>query len=220
MNEIIRVPENSFYKPHTDRLVNLGAIVDGLMTHNSVIQNLDYHGKSHTLDPKSGVAAVAYAHAINEDFSPRDTELSVAGAYLHDIGLMQGSKDHEERGGKMGIPFLYNVGFNDGEIEDIVEGIMATKVDFTPGAPMTHARSHIGYAIADADVDNFGRSDFFERGTLLTKELGVPEDKAWYQNTLNLLKKHDWYTNSAKQLRGAQKEINMEQLEGLIHKYS
>ncbi len=86
---------------------------------------------------------------------------------------------------------------------------MATKMPRTP-------ETRLEEILADADLDNLGRSDFLQRSLDLRKEWGTFgrqwTDQEWYISQLEFMAGHRYFTASARQLREAQKQQNMQQL--------
>jgi hypothetical protein len=74
--------------------------------------------------------------------------------------------------------------------------------------------------LADADLDNLGRSDFMQRSLDLRKEWETFgrqwTDQEWYISQLDFLAEHHYFTASARQLRDVQKLKNIQQLRLLI----
>ena len=104
----------------------------------------------------------------------------------------------------------------DGKDIDKISGIiLATKM---PQEPKTE--SILQKIICDADLDNFGRKDFYVKGELLRLELekqgvAIPL-RAWYENSVRLLENHHYFTDAAKRLRDEGKEKHIEEIKELL----
>jgi hypothetical protein len=77
--------------------------------------------------------------------------------------------------------------------------------------------SHVEKILCDADLDHFGREDFFKLDGRLREEwrekgMNVNDDVKWYKDTLELLKKHQYYTESQKKSREKGKQKNIKRL--------
>ena len=74
--------------------------------------------------------------------------------------------------------------------------------------------------MCDADLDNFGREDFFIKTELLRLELAKQNieisPRNWYKNTLKLLEGHNYFTDSAKKLRKKGKEKHIQEIKELL----
>lgn len=172
-------------------------------------KNLCYHNIDHTKDVIKSVEMLSSL----EDVSEEELLLLKAGALYHDTGFLIRYKENEQIGAGIARGALGRYGYSNKQIENIAEMIMATKLPQNP-------KTFLGGILCDADVDNFGREDFFEKGTLMRKELEGQNikmsDKQWYENTLKLLENHEYFTDSAKELRQEKKEDNIRKIKELI----
>ena len=107
---------------------------------------------------------------------------------------------------------------NEEQRGEIIANILDTKLEMKDDRPyFLKTNSRYGYVL-DGDISNFGREDFFEKGEDYAEEIGLdlndPEiKKKFFIFALNLLKNHDWKTQSARVLRQEQKEMNLRRLE-------
>ena len=88
--------------------------------------------------------------------------------------------------------------------------ILSTDLDREP-------KTHVEKILCDADLDNLGREDFFKLDGKLregrrARGLDVSDDAKWYQGTLEIIKKHQYYTESQKKLRKKGKQKNLKRL--------
>ena len=135
--------------------------------------------------------------------------LLITATLLHDLIVETNCKYNEEKSAKIAEDFISKAGYDSEEINTVCQLILSTKMP-------THPGSRIEEIICDADVDNLGREDFFERGEEIRKELGCPKDKNWYKTQIKFLKNHKYYTKTAKKLRNKGIKKNIEQLENLL----
>ena len=74
--------------------------------------------------------------------------------------------------------------------------------------------------MCDADLDNFGRKDFFIQTELVKRELvkkGVKiSQKRWYEQTVKLLENHKYFTKASKKLRNKRKEKNIHKIKNIL----
>ena len=169
--------------------------------------NLPYHNFDiHVED----VFEMAGRYAEMEKVDGEGTFLLGTGAYLHDVAQVVFAKDNEEQSVYLSKPFLEEIGYNTGQIEAVSGIIMATKLPTNPNTLLQKI-------ICDADVDNLGRSDFFEKGDKLRQEFGVEDRKAWLKQSLGFVKDHEFYTESARSLRSEGLKANIEQLNRIVY---
>lgn len=198
------------FKPFTSRLGKVDSYIRKEL--RKVSPYTYYHGYEHTLG-KDGVVECADRISKEENVSDAERELIVSAAYFHDVGFVSGGENHEWKGVEEVKKILPGFGYTLKEIECISELIMATMVF---AEPTTHAEE----ILRDADVDNLGREDFFEKGELLRKELCIIDKTYWYEFSLAFLKKHRFYTKSQQVLRNKQKEINIRVLQQRLNRIS
>ena len=188
----------SGYKPHTDRLKIVDEYIRDLFR-DELPDGIKYHDADHTLHPTKGVVAVANSIAVSENISEHDRELLIAAAYFHDTGYIREYDKNEPIAARMAGRILKLIGYGPEEIEKIQKMIMATDLAREP-------QTHVEEILCDADLDNLGRDDFFELDGKLregrgTRGLDVSDDAKWYRGTLEILRRHKYYTETQKRLR-------------------
>ncbi len=168
----------------------------------------NYHNPDHTLDPLYGVIAMVNFYAQEEGVSEIERELGSVASVFHDTGFLEQDKNNEPIGARIAGEVLPEIGYTPQEISIIQNGILATAIPSNP-------KSLLEMIICDADVDNLGRDDFFEKNELVRKELKIDDLKAWYDNSIKFLESHEYYTISARRLRDGKKQENIELLKKL-----
>jgi hypothetical protein len=187
-----------------------------------------YHNFDHTID----VVVSGNLFGTMENISPEQWRILGLALYGHDTGQMldddefgkilsednYDSKGHEIRGQQ----WVYDLGkglFTPYE-KDAAAKLVPYTTTFVNGkftdVPEDNLLARI---LCDADVDNLGRTDFFEKGELLRQELGIKDKEKWYNMTKGLMELHEFYTNSASALRNLQKQRNYDALVQRIEKY-
>jgi predicted metal-dependent HD superfamily phosphohydrolase len=171
---------------------------------------IKYHGANHTLHPARGVVAVANRIAISENISEHDRELVIAAAYFHDTGYIREYDKNEPIAARMAGRILKLIGYKPNEIEKIQTMILSTDL---AREPKTHAEK----ILCDADLDHFGREDFFKldgkiREGRRARGIDVSDELKWYKGTLEIITRHQYYTESQKKLREEQKQKNIKRL--------
>ena len=102
------------------------------------------------------------------------------------------------------------IGYKPNEIEKVQMMILSTDLEREP-------KTHVEKILCDADLDHLGREDFFKLDGRLREGRGargidVSDDEKWYKGTLEIIKKHQYYTESQKNLREKEKQRNIKKL--------
>jgi predicted metal-dependent HD superfamily phosphohydrolase len=197
------------YTPHTLRL----KIVDHYIRvffRDELPDGIKYHDADHTLHPTKGVVASANRIAISENISEHNRELLITAAYFHDTGYIREYKKNEPIAARMAGRILKLIGYKPNEVVKIQKMILSTDLESEP-------ESHVEKILCDADLDHFGRKDFFKLDGRLREEwrekgMDVSDEVKWYKGTLEILKKHQYYTESQKKLREKGKQKNIKSL--------
>lgn len=179
---------------------------------NELPTHLYYHSYNHVLD----VLAAAINYAQLEQISDDDLVLLKTAVLFHDAGFTIQSKDHEMIGCEIVRTELPRFNYTNKQIEIICGMIMATKVPQSPN-------NLLEKIICDADLDYLGRDDFWEIGNNLFRELCIygilSDEKEWNVLQLKFLTSHHYFTESAKRLRMAKKELHVEKIKSIVAKY-
>jgi uncharacterized protein len=171
---------------------------------------VEYHSINHTNDE---VVPAAEKIALMEGVNEEELLLVRTAALYHDIGFVHESKEHEAIGASIAGETLPGFGYSQGQVKEIQGMILATRLPQSP-------RTLLEQIMADADLDILGREDFLARNQALRNELANQgrefSDEQWYQNQLNFLKNHHYWTEAARKLREANKQANIKALEQLL----
>jgi len=171
---------------------------------------IKYHDANHTLHPTKGVVAAANGIAISEKISELDRELLITAAYFHDTGYIREYDKNEPIAARMVGRILKLIGYKSNEIEKIQKMILATDLAVEP-------KTHVEKILCDADLDHFGREDFFKLDAKLRegrrlRGIDVSDDAKWYRGTLSIITNHQYYTQSQQKLREKDKQKNIKRL--------
>lgn len=166
---------------------------------------LPYHNFRHAID----VYSAANTLAILGKAGYKDRFLLKTAALLHDIIVVPGLKDNENRSTEFARQYLPKIGYSAEQAEKVGRLILATKMPQNPNGFLEEL-------LCDADLDNLGRPDFFKLGEKVRIEFGLPKDKKWYQQQLQFLKGHHYHTEPAKILRNSGKQLNIQKLEKML----
>ena len=197
------------YKPHTPRLKIVDKYIRALFR-DELPDGIKYHDANHTLHPIRGVVAVANSIAVSENISEHDRELLITAAYFHDTGYIREYDKNEPIAARMAGRILNLIGYKPNEIEKVQMMILSTDLECEP-------KTHVEKILCDADLDHFGREDFFKLDGKVREGRGargidVSDEAKWYKGTLEFIKKHKYYTESQKKLREKEKQKNIKRL--------
>ncbi len=171
--------------------------------------SLSYHNTGHTLD----VYYSATNLGIKEKLNKEDLELLKVATLFHDSGFIKQVEEHEKIGCEFARDILPKYKYNEKQIEKICGMIMATKI---PQAPTNHLEK----IICDADLDYFGREDFFPIASTLFEELNNQgeelDEEKWNNIQLRFIENHKYFTKTAKKLRQETKLIHLEKIKALV----
>jgi len=197
------------YKPHTPRLKIVDHYIRELFR-DELPEGIKYHDANHTLHPTKGVVAAANRIAISENISEHDRELLITAAYFHDTGYIREYEKNEPIAARMAGRILKLIGYKPNEVVKVQKMILSTDLEREP-------KTHLEKILCDADLDPFGREDFFKMDGKLregrrTRGIDVSDEAKWYKGTLEIIKKHQYYTESQKKLREKEKQENIKRL--------
>jgi len=177
---------------------------------NELSPSLTYHSLGHTQDE---VVPAADRLAIMEKVNDEDHLLLLTGAYYHDLGFIRQRKGHELISVQLAEESLPQCGYSDADIAVVRGIILTTRLPQSP----TRLLEKI---MADADMDDLGHENFWDRSNDLRQELvnfGVKyTDEEWYGNQLQLMESHEYYTESERVLRNSTKKQHILALKQIL----
>jgi uncharacterized protein len=172
--------------------------------------SLFYHSLAHTRDE---VAPAAQRLAALEGVEGEPRLLLLTAAYYHDIGFLQQRQDHESASVCIAQEALPAFGYTPTQIGTISQIILTTAASQTP-------RTLLEEIMVDADLDVLGTEAYRRRSLDVRRELeafGVASsDEGWYRGQLDLLQSHRYRTQSARRLRDAGKQRNLEFVKSVL----
>ncbi len=174
----------------------------------TLMSKLPYHNFNHALDVYTAVQTLG----TMENVSKEEMFILENGALLHDIIMIPARVDNEEKSAEFAQRYLPILKYPQKYIEKVSKLILATKMPTKPNTLLEKI-------ICDADTDNLGREDFFYKGEQVREELGVTDMKKWYENQIKFLEGHRYYTESAKTLRDATKQKNIEKIYDILSNF-
>ncbi|MEO0897320.1 MAG: HD domain-containing protein [Bacteroidota bacterium] len=175
--------------------------------------NLSYHGLHHTI----GVYLDAHEIALSEGIGQHELQLLLTAALLHDAGFTRTYNEHEAASADIAREILPQFGYSTEQIERICEMIMATKIPQTP-------KDHLAQILCDADLYYLGGDEFYPIGHTLFQEFCdrgiVCDEEGWNKIQLNFLSKHEFFTKTAKERRGKNKERYLMEIQEIVSRYA
>jgi uncharacterized protein len=171
---------------------------------------LYYHNADHAKDVYEAAKRIGEAEGITGD----EMQLLLTAAYYHDSGFLIKAKGHEEESCRIAREALSDYGYKADEIERICGMIMATRLPQSP-------TNHLEEILADADLDNLGRADFFEISHKLFLENSFfgkgGDENEWNRQQIDFIEKHQYFTKSAINLRQAKKDANLGRIKAQVN---
>ena len=182
-------------------------ILDMLEKHLS--PQLFYHNLKHTVDVVTEVELIGWAEGVSDD----EILLLKTAALFHDVGHITAYDNHEYHGTVIAREILPEYRYTEEQIENICNIIMSTKL---PPAP----NNLLEQIICDADLDYLGRIDFIPVSNTLYEELHqqnkIGSLNDWNKLQLKFISGHQYFTNTARNLREVKKQQQIERIRLLI----
>jgi len=170
---------------------------------------LYYHNVKHTVDVVTEVELIGWAEGCTDE---EILLLKTAGLF-HDAGHTIAYDNHEDLGCGLAREFLSKYGYTQGQIDKISEIIMATKLPPKPN-------NLLEAIICDSDLDYLGRSDMIPVSNTLFKELEeqnkITSFNAWNKLQVKFISGHQYFTQTARNLREVNKQKQIERISKLI----
>jgi len=209
-------PDNEL-EPNHDFLVKYGQIqfldiqelfLDRL--ERELPRNLYYHNVKHTIDVVTEVELIGWAESLNEE----EVLLLKLAALFHDGGHIISYREHEFYSSQIAREILQSYNYSNEQIETVCRLIMATRFPPEPSGTME-------MVICDSDLDYLGRGDFIPVSNALYQELKdrdmIDSFDNWNKLQLDFIKKHQYYTKTARNLREVNKLSQIDRLKRLLH---
>jgi adenylate cyclase len=170
---------------------------------------LYYHNVKHTIDVVTEVELIGWAEGVSEE----ELLLLKTAALFHDAGHTIAYDNHESLGCRLVREYLPAYNFSVEQIEKICELIMATQMPPQP-------RNLLERIICDSDLDYLGRSDFIPVSNSLFEELKeqnkITSLNDWNKLQINFITGHQYFTETARNLREVNKQKQIERIRQLI----
>lgn len=171
---------------------------------------LYYHNVKHTVDVVTQVELIGWGENIGDE----ELLLLKTAALFHDSGHIIGYDDHEYHSTVLARQYLPTYGYSEEQIETICNLIMATQLPPNP-------KNKLEAILCDSDLDYLGRSDMIPVSGNLFKELKkqnkIESLNDWNKLQVKFILSHQYFTDTARNLREVNKQKQIERLKQLIH---
>ena len=173
---------------------------------------LVFHNLEHTQDVVKRTQEIAGHYKVTED----EMLILFTAAWFHDTGhLFTSPEKHEQMSGEVMRKFMKDHMDDEKIISGIESCIMATKFPRNP-------KNLLQQILCDADTYHLGTKEFKDTNKRAFEERslrnGDSDKDKFNKDTLEMLEKHEFYTNYAKDLLTERKEKNMKKLRKKIAK--
>jgi HD superfamily phosphodiesterase len=175
-------------------------------------ENIVYHNLNHTRDVvKAAVKLGSYTNLSDEEM-----EILLISAWFHDTGFVKSYEHHEDESKKFAEEFFEEVSYPAVHRKEIIDCINSTKIDVIP-------QTLIEKVLHDADFSHLTKKSYFDRLLLLKSEKEKTfgktiADHLWYEENLDFLRKHSFYTDYGKTVLGPKVTENILRQQKLIKK--
>lgn len=166
-----------------------------------------YHSYNHALE----VMERAIYLWEKEWLSEENIEILALAWLFHDTGFVIQYDKNEPIWAKIARNYLKGILYPEDKIKTIERIILATDPDYKSPVDILEV------IIKDADMDNLGRKDFFDRANSLKKEIELIKnikirDPEWNHWLIELLKEHRFEAMTQKIERDAKKSENLKKM--------
>jgi predicted metal-dependent HD superfamily phosphohydrolase len=173
--------------------------------------NRPFHNIEHTKDVVNAVQIIG----PQSDLSEEELESAIVAAWLHDIGYIDGAKDHEHNAALKAKELLERLGAPHRKQMEVTEAILATKVPQNP-------KSLVSKVICDADLFHLSSEQCEYKSTRLREEWAIIGDKKltdeeWLRTNLEFMEGHRYHTPYGQTVLQQGKKKNIKRLRKLIN---
>jgi predicted metal-dependent HD superfamily phosphohydrolase len=169
-----------------------------------------FHNIGHTIDVVKAAEEIGRQSQLTED----ELESVVIAAWLHDIGYVEGAKDHERKAADRSRELLTEWGMPQKRILEVTEAIMATKVPQQP-------RSLVSKVLCDADLHHLSTESCQQKAELLREEWATVGDKVltdedWIKTNLEFMETHSYHTPYGQAVLQQGKKENIKRIRKIL----
>ena len=190
-----------------DNLIEQSAAVVTSLYQQSGRTDLLYHNLVHTREVSEAVQLMCSHY----DLPSEDEQAVRIAAWWHDVGYLYGpAETHEAVSAEKAMEWLLEHGAKESLIGKVTACIGATRMPQRPSNPAEQI-------ICDADLFHLGTPEFSANSKMLRREIELLTGKeirgfAWRQSTIDLLQKHRYFTDFARNRLEEGKQRNLDNL--------
>jgi hypothetical protein len=178
----------------------------------SLPETMVYHNLNHTRE----VVKAADKIGTYANMSEEEKEILLLSAWFHDTGFKYLYDNHEEKSIEIAREFLTQNNYDIDKTEKVVSAINSTKPEQQP-------ETLIERVLNDADFSHLSKKSYFDKLLLLKSELEqcngkIINESEWYEQNLEFLKSHTFYTVFGKTVLGPKMSINVETQSKMLKK--
>ena len=176
----------------------------------SAFINRPFHNIRHTQDVVNAVLEIGPRSDLTED----ELESAIIAAWLHDIGYVNGAKDHELAAAEKAKALLDQSGAPHKKQMEVAEAILSTKVPQQP-------KSIICKVLCDADLHHLSTDKAEANAAKLREEWKLVGDKTmsdeeWLRVNLDFMESHRYHTPYGQSVLQQNKKKNVKKLRKLV----
>lgn len=176
-------------------------------------ENITYHDILHT----EYVAGQAGIIGQNSGLNQEEIHIVTVAAWFHDSGFVSKTDGHEEVSQDIAREFLSSKGMSEDFINKVLLCIESTKMPQNPGDNL------LAQVVCDADMAYLSEDFYLVRTRLLRKEWNHESEikrsrKTYYEETVELFKMHNYFTDYGQKTFSEGKAKNFQQLHKLRKK--
>jgi predicted metal-dependent HD superfamily phosphohydrolase len=177
---------------------------------NAVFEKLPYHNLEHTMEVVDAAKIIGQQSGLNED----EMESALLAAWLHDIGYLNGDKDHELVAATKSKELLSSWGSSYKTMMEVSEAIKSTKMPQQP-------ESLVSKVVCDADLFHLSTEQHLEHGQRLREEWRQTRgqeisDNEWLRSSLEFMQQHRYHTPYGRTVLEQEKKRNIKKLKKLL----
>ena len=169
-----------------------------------------FHNIDHTRDVVLAAKEIGGQTALSDD----EIESAVIAAWLHDVGYIEGSENHERKAADEAEALLTGWGASTKKIREVTEAILSTKVPQQP-------QSLVSKVLCDADLHHLSTEECKTKSDKLREEweiLGTKTltDTEWVETNLAFMEGHHYHTPYGQTILQHGKKKNIKKLRKMI----
>ena len=174
-------------------------------------EKLAYHNLEHTSHVVQAVKVIGEQSGLNED----EMESVILSAWFHDVGYIEGDKDHELIAAEKAKELLTSWGASFKKTLEVTDAIKATRMPQQP-------ESLISKVLCDADMYHLSLDTFIDTTRKLRQEWSLMKgqeltDEQWLQSGIKFLKQHEYHTPYGRATLTQGKKSNIKKLKKLLN---